>query len=239
MPVKKLIERLQAIVGLSDSDRAKLMEVPHTVRHFADGDYILHEGDEATHCAIVANGFVFRQKIVNSRAQILAVYVPGDIPDLHTLHLPKMDHDLCSAGPSTMAFVSHSHVQGLLTNSPALTHAFWRETLVDGAVFREWVANLGARDAISRTAHLFCELAARLEVVGLLHDEAFEFPFAQHTLADACGLSVVHTNRTIQTLRQRGLLEWEKRVVRLPRRAELEALAEFSSGYLHLKDVKR
>lgn len=138
-----------------------------------------------------------------------------------------------------MAFVSHAHVRALLSNSAALTHAFWRETLVDGAVFREWVANLGARDALSRTAHLLCELATRLDVVGLLRDEEFEFPFAQHTLADACGLSVVHMNRTIQTLRQRGLVEWEKRIVRLPRRAELEALAEFSSNYLHLKDFRR
>ena len=239
MSLERLIGRLQAVTGLSPIERDQLLNLPIKLKQFADGDYILREGDTATHCGAVVNGYIFRQKIVGDRSQILALYVPGDIPDLHTLHLPRMDHDLCSVGPSTVAFIPHSHLHSLLASSAPLTHVFWRETLTDGAVFREWVAALGARSALSRIAHLLCELAARLEVVGLMRNNSFEFPFTQQNMADACGLSVVHVNRMIQELRSRGLIEWEKREVMLLDRAELEAVAEFNSDYLHIDDGQR
>ncbi|RZN36218.1 Crp/Fnr family transcriptional regulator [Bradyrhizobium sp. Leo121] len=239
MPAQKLIERLQASIGLSEHDRSKLVNMPETVKTFADGEYVLREGERAFHCAVVMNGFLVGQKIVGTRNQILSVYVPGDMPDLHTLHLLRMDHDLCSAGQSTIAFVQHDFLSDLLMNSPTLTRAFWRETLVDAAVCREWVANLGSRDALSRVAHVFCELATRLEVVGLLQEDQFRLPFNQQNLADICGLSTVHINRTIQELRRGGLIEWKGRVVTLCRRKELELVAEFLPDYLHLSEAKQ
>ncbi|WP_454616611.1 Crp/Fnr family transcriptional regulator [Bradyrhizobium cenepequi] len=239
MPAQKLIERLQALIGLSEADRNKLVNMPNTVKTLADGEYVLREGDRAFHCAIVMNGFLVGQKVVRGRNQILSVYVPGDVPDLHTLHLLRMDHDVCSAGPSTIALVPHTFLSNLLMNSPTLTHAFWRETLVDAAICREWVANLGSRDALSRVAHVFCELAARLEVVGLLQNDQFRLPFTQQNLADVCGLSTVHINRTVQELRRGGLIEWKGGVVTLFRRTELARVAEFVPEYLHLSDGKR
>jgi CRP-like cAMP-binding protein len=239
MPARKLIERLQALVGLSEDDRNKLANMPNAVKTFSDNEYVLREGGRAFHCTIVITGFLCRQKIVSGRNQILSFYMPGDMPDLHTLHLPLMDHDVCSAGPSTVAFVPHAFLNNLLINSPTLTHAFWRETLVDAAIYREWVANLGARDALSRVAHVFCELAARLEIVGLLDNDQFRLPFTQQTLADACGLSTVHINRTVQELRRGGLIEWKGGVVTLLRRQKLARVADFTPEYLHLSDGKR
>jgi CRP-like cAMP-binding protein len=125
-----------------------------------------------------------------------------------------------------VAFVSHAFLNNMLMSSPSLTHAFWRDTLVDAALFREWVVNLGSRDALSKVAHVFCELAARLEVVTQKH------------LADACGLSTVHVNRTIQDLRRGGLIEWKHHVVTLLKPKELAAVAEFTPDYLHLSDGK-
>jgi CRP-like cAMP-binding protein len=238
MPSQKLIRRLQAVVGLSEDDRSKLANMPHTVKEFTDGEYIVREGDRASQCAIVMSGFVFRQKIVRARAQILSIYLGGDMPDLHTLHLPLMDHNICSAGPSTIGFVPHTYLNDILINSPSLAHALWRETLVDAAIYREWVASLGSRDALSRVGHLICELAARLEVVGLLENASFYLPFTQQNIADACGLSVVHVNRTIQDLRKRRLIELERRTLTLLRRKELEELADFTPEYLHLRDEK-
>ena len=238
MPSQKLIKRLQAVVGLSEDDRTKLANMPHTVKEFTDGEYIVREGDRASRCVIVMSGFVFRQKIVATRSQILSIYLAGDMPDLLTLYLPLMDHDICSAGPSTIGFVPHTYLNDILINSPPLAHALWRETLVDAAIYREWVASLGSREALSRVGHLICELAARLEVVGLLENASFYLPFTQQNIADACGLSVVHVNRTIQELRQRRLIEWERRTLTLLRREELEELADFKPDYLHLRDGK-
>ncbi|MGY4473436.1 helix-turn-helix domain-containing protein [Bradyrhizobium sp. USDA 3364] len=96
-----------------------------------------------------------------------------------------MDGDLGSIGMSIIALVPHSYLKDILAKSAALTHAFWRET----AIYREWIENLGSREALPRLAHLLCEIAARLELVGLLDNGRFHVPFTQQDIADACGLS--------------------------------------------------
>ena len=176
-----------------------------------------------------------RQKVVAGKNQILTFYVPGDAPDLDTLQLPVMDHDLTSVGPTTVAYISHADIRTMLEHSRGLTNAFWRETLIDAAVYRQWVANI-ARDALARMAHLICELAVRLENVGLVEDDVFRVPFTQANLADACGLSTVHVNRTLQELRHRGLIKWQGQTVTLLEREKLEKIADFQPDYLHLGD---
>jgi CRP-like cAMP-binding protein len=237
MPHRKLIARLLAVVGLSEQDQARLASMHYAIRTFSDGDFVRRQGERPVQCAVVVSGLLSRQRIVCERNQISSFYVPGDMPDLHTLHLPVMDHDLCSEGTSTVAFISHLHLRPMLMGSPGLTNALWRETLIHAAIYREWVENLGSRPALPRVAHLLCELANRLEVVGLLHDDSFGLPCTQQDFADACGLSTVHINRTIQELRRIGLIEWRGHTVSLPRRKELETVADFSPDYLHALKV--
>ena len=235
MPHQKLISRLRAVANLSEGDLNLLAQMPATVKTFADGAYILRDGDKSSHCCLLLEGFLARQKIAGDRNQILSFHVPGDIPDIQTLHLSLMDHDLTSAGRSTVAFVAHDWFSRTLDRSPSLAHVFWRETLIDAAVYREWIANIGARDAIARIAHLICEIEARLAAVGLVNAGTFNVPFTQRSLADACGLSTVHVNRTLQELRTRGLIVWEGRTVTISKRNDLESVGDFQRNYLHLK----
>lgn len=235
MPHQKLTHRLQAAIGLSEEDRALLSRIPKTMRSFSDREPIAREGDRPLHCTLLVEGFAMRQKAVAGKNQILAFYVPGDAPDLNTLQLPVMDHDLTSAGPTTVAYMSHVDIRTMMDYSRGLRNAFWRETLVDAAIYREWVANL-ARNALARIAHLTCELAVRLENVGLAEDGVFRVPFTQTNLADACGLSNVHVNRTLQELRHRGLIKWQGQTVTLLKREELEKVADFQGDYLHKGD---
>jgi CRP-like cAMP-binding protein len=232
---QKLIDRLRAVANLSAADLDLLADMPVTVKSFSDGAYILRDGDKSSHCCLLLEGFLARHKIAEDRSQILSFHVPGDIPDLQTLHLPLMDHDLTSIGRSTAGFISHDWFNRTLDRSPSLTHVFWRETLIDAAVYREWIANIGARDAIARIAHLICEIEARLAVVGLVDGNSFGVPFTQRHLADACGLSNVHVNRTLQELRTRGLIVWEGRTVTILKRDDLESVGDFQRSYLHLK----
>jgi CRP-like cAMP-binding protein len=234
---QKLIARLLAVTGLAEQDQARLRSISHTIKTFADSEAVIRQGDRPVQCAVVMSGFLSRHRVVCERNQISSFYVPGDMPDLHTLHLPVMDHDLCSVGTSTVAFIPHSHLRLMLMESPGLTNALWRETLIHAAIYRQWVENLGSRTALPRVAHLISELATRLEVVGLLDDDSFGLPCTQQDFADACGLSTVHINRTIQELRRMGLVEWRGHTVSLLRRKELETVADFSPDYLHALQV--
>ncbi|MET4219932.1 CRP-like cAMP-binding protein [Bradyrhizobium sp. LB14.3] len=233
MPHQKLIARLRAVVGLSEQDQLRLTRIPYRVKSLGDREYVLRQGDKPGVCIVVMSGLLSRQRVVNARNQISSFYIAGDMPDLPTLHLPVADCDLCSVGSSTIASIPHSYLRKTMTESPALTHAFWRETLIHAAIYREWVENLGSRQALGRVAHLLCELITRMGFVGLADNGSFRLPLTQQDVADACGLSIVHVNRTIQELRREGLIEWQNQTVTPLRPQKLMDVAEFSAEYLH------
>jgi len=233
MPHQHLIKRLLAVSSLSEAEQRALVRLPYAVRNLADGETVVHQGERPRGCTVLMRGFLSRQRVISERNQISAFYVPGDVPDLHCLHLPTMDHDLCSTGPSIIASVSHGELRQVLRDFPGLTYALWGETVVQAAIYREWVENLGARAALPRVAHLLCELSTRLQKVGMAENGKMLLPFTQADLADACGLSTVHINRTIQELRRRRLIDWQGQTLELLQRAELEFIAEFDEEYLH------
>ncbi|MCA1410372.1 Crp/Fnr family transcriptional regulator [Bradyrhizobium sp. NBAIM20] len=232
MPHSKFIARLQAIEGLSEDERRQIAGLPSTLRQVADGEIVLRQGEAATRCVFVVSGFLYQSRIVGDRSQTLAFHVPGDMPCLHTLLLSPMDADLVGLGPTIVGTVAHSQLRQLLDSSIHLTRVFWRETLIDAAISRQWIARLGAQTALPKVAHLICELAARLEIVGLVKRNCFQMPMTQRHVADACGLSIVHVNRTIQELRHRRLIAWDGSEIELLQPDELRRLADFRPDYL-------
>ena len=93
-----------------------------------------------------------------------------------------------------------------MRSHPRLSDLLWRDTLIDAAIFRQWMVGLGRRDAYGRIAHLLCELLVRLRAVELVEDHAFTLPVTQAELGDAFGLSTVHVNRVLQDLRRDSLI---------------------------------
>ncbi len=113
--------------------------------------------------------------------------------------------------------------------------AFWRETLIDAAIFRSWMLSLGQREAYSRVAQLLCELLVRLKAVGLAHDHACDLPITQAELGDALGISTVHVNRILQQLRAKGLIETKGIRLIVPDWEKLTKIGDFNPTYLHLE----
>jgi CRP-like cAMP-binding protein len=127
-----------------------------------------------------------------------------------------MDHSLGTITPNRVAFIAHEPLRKLIRQQPGIAERLWRETLIDASVFREWITNVGSRDAYTRIAHVICEMYVRLHAVGLTNGTTFQFPITQTELADATGLSTVHVNRSIQQIRADGLIVWERGVCTIP-----------------------
>jgi CRP-like cAMP-binding protein len=108
-------------------------------------------------------------------------------------------------------------------------------TLVDEAVLRQWVVNVGRRDAHSRIAHILCELHARMSMVGLVDADRLALPLTQTDLADATGLTAVHINRTLQRLRKEGLIEVGSGMLKIMDVSALKEAGGFDDAYLHIK----
>src|SRR5439155_22344465 len=116
------------------------------------------------------------------------------------------DHNVQALGGCTVAAIAKEELIDLMDRRPTIRHAIWIDSLIDSSVFREWVVNLGRRDAKERIAHLLCELAARLASSGVVDGAIYDFPLTQEQIGDATGLTAVHTNRTLQSLRRDGLI---------------------------------
>ncbi|MFC5555985.1 Crp/Fnr family transcriptional regulator, partial [Methylobacterium iners] len=157
---------------------------------------------------------------------------------LNVFILDQMDHNIGTISACQVVDIPRSAIDEITAKHPRITRAFWWCALVDEAVLREWLVNLGAREASQRLAHLLCELLARLEVVGRVTENTFAFPFTQTDLADTMGLSNVHVNRTLRELREEGLLTLKHRVVTLLDVERLKAYCGFTPNYLHLKNAR-
>ena len=145
-----------------------------------------------------------------------------------------MDHSLSAVTNVTAASITHEALRDLLERHPHLNAAFWRDTLVDAAIFREWVANDGRRAAYQRLAHTFCELYLKQAAVDLAHDYRCPMPMTQVDLADATGLTSVHINRTLRDLRRDKLIDLRSRILVIHDWTRLVEAAEFDPRYLQL-----
>ena len=231
-----LLWKLDSIATLSDEEKQALLDLPLTVKVFEADSDIVRDGDHPSECCLLLSGFVCRYKVLpDGRRQILGFYIPGDIPDLQSLHLNVMDHSIGTLVTSSIALLPHESLRRCLEEHPGLAAAFWRDTLIDAAMFREWMIGLGRRSAYQRIAHLLCELQMRLKAVGLAGEKGYDLPVTQNELADALGLSTVHVNRVLQDLRGEGLIVLRGRALHVPDWESLQAAGEFDPAYLHLR----
>ena len=174
------------VIGVSDDERRAITALPIMVRELkADAD-IVRDHDRPSQCCAILEGFSCRDKVLpEGRRQIMSFHIPGDIPDFQSLHLEIMDHSLATVVPSKVAFIPHEAVRTFLRAHSRIADVFWRETLIDAAVFREWVVNVGRRDDYARIAHVLCEIYMRLRAVGLVDGQAYQLPITQAELGDA------------------------------------------------------
>lgn len=234
MPSEMMIRRLRVNSHISGDDASALRALPNLIREVPEETVFVHEGDRPSQCCVIMSGFAFRSKVTeDGKRQILSFHPAGDMPDLHSLYLERMDHDLTTLSAARLAFIEHRHINKLIEARPTIGRALWRETLVDGAIFRQWIVNLGTRSASARMAHLVAELRQRLSAVGLTVDDEFEFPITQAELAEALGISAVHVNRVIQSFRTAGVLDISRNRVRLKDIERLVEIGGFNELYLH------
>jgi CRP-like cAMP-binding protein len=200
-------------------------------------DYIVRQGDRAEFSCALLSGFCVRQKIVGSgQRQILAIQMKGEMVDLQNSMLGVADHSVQMLTAGKIAQIPREEVQRVAYERPAVGQAMWIDTLVDGAIFREWITNVGRRDAKTRLAHLFCEFSLRLKLAGLGDQTGYELPMTQEQLADATGLTPVHVNRTIKQLEAEGLISRSSaRSLAVGDWPKLADVGDFQSAYMHLR----
>jgi CRP-like cAMP-binding protein len=228
-----LIRNLEQFGPLGDAEKQALKAATTTVRPFRSDQDLVTDGERPHDCKLILEGFACRYKLLeDGRRQILSFHIPGDVVDLEGLLCGEMDHSIGTLSHGRMAVVPHAVMLDLTETYPRIARALWRTTLLDAAVFRQWLVGIGRRSAHARIAHLLCEMRLRLDAVGLSRNGSYDLPVTQIELADALGLSAVHVNRTLQALRSEGLITLQGGKVTIEDWDGLQAAGEFDATYL-------
>ena len=233
--LQPMLDKLRLWQKLDAADRQAVLALPHLTRTIDAGQVLVWDGDRPSNVCLMLSGFAFRHKIAgNGLRQILSFHMRGDVIDLHNAVLRVADHNIQMLTDGEVAMIPLEAILELMAARPRLAAALWYETLVDGSIFREWILNVGRRDARTRIAHLLCELALRQEQAGLGDRLAYRMPMTQDQLADATGLTAVHVNRMLKALDLDGLIRRDQRHVTITDWIALARAGDFSGHYLHV-----
>lgn len=217
------------------------MGLPHVVVSKPAGAYLIEEGTPTKHFYALLDGFAYRSKSLrDGSVQIVSFHMPGDMFDLRLLLGSEIDTDVITLGPATVAEIPLSALRELKSQSTAITDALWQDTLLDSAIYREWVINVGQRDARGRIAHMLAEFAQRLEAAIPGASQAFTVPMTQQHISAATGLSPVHVNRVIKRLALDGIFAKRGGRLVVEDRNALKQAGGFDPGYLGpLREIAR
>jgi CRP-like cAMP-binding protein len=226
--------KLERRAPLSVAGREAILALPARRKAYSTYQDIVSEGSRPTRCCLVESGLVSRYKTLrNGSRQILSFHIPGDMIDLSAALVVVADHGIRTHSPTIIITVDQRDVLQVAADFPEVGRAFWFDTLVDAAIFREWTVNVGRRNARERTAHLLLEFAYRFKAANMTSGDSFELPVSQADLADALGITSVHLNRTLQWLRRERYIRTHSKTISIENWEEMVQLAGFTSAYLH------
>lgn len=232
----RLVARLGLRSPLSADDIAAVRQLRCRLRSAPIGDTLVREGEPPSRCAFILSGYAYRQKLTRSGdREIVAVLLPGDLIDLQNVFFAASDHDVVALTGLSLAELDLAELRALALARPGIARALWIDGQVEASIAREWLLNLGRRDARTRLAHLLCEFHARLRFGGAEASAPYELPMTQEQFGDTLGLTPVHINRMFQQLERDGLITRERRMMRVLDWEALKGAGQFNERYLHMQ----
>jgi CRP-like cAMP-binding protein len=235
MPIS-FARKLAHFIELSEPELETLRSMPAKFRHVPGRTDIVADNTWPSELSLITQGFACRYKMLGKDTrQIMAFLIPGDICDLRALLTGRMDHAVAALNDCQVATIPRETIFNAIEKYPRIELALWRDTMLDAALYRQWLINLGRREAHQRIAHLLCEIWTRLEAIGQAEGTTYEFPITQSDLADAMGLSLVHINKRLKRLREDDLVTFRANKVQVHDWARLRSVAGFDPAYLQLR----
>lgn len=234
--IQLLLRNLGRRDVVSDDEAAMLAALTQRRVDYPKGAEMIAEQSRPDASCLLQAGLAARAvSRANGTRQLTALHVAGDFVDLHGMLLKEMDHSVVAMSPCTVVFVPHRELRVLTETAPHLTRLLWMSTTIDAAIQRRMTALIGRHTPVERLGHLLCEIYLRLEAVGEAAEGTFPFPITQTELADLLGLSVVHTNRTVQDLRATKLVTWDHHTITVADFPRLMKMVGFDDNYLNLR----
>ncbi len=191
------------------------------------GSEIIHPGQENAEIFTLFSGWAYRYRsLPDGRKQILNFLLPGDLIGLQSAMFQASAYGVEALTEVELCLLPRRRVWNLFETRPELAfEVAWlgsrEESLVD-----ENLMSVGCRTALERIAALLVGLYKRADALGMVKERGFVFPINQQHIADALGLSLVHTNKTMARLRRMGLFHFSGGVLYLDNPRAVERVAQ-------------
>jgi CRP-like cAMP-binding protein len=233
-----LVDKLIRHTPLSSEDCTALNALPYRLATFKAGSYLTQSGSETQHCCVILSGFAFGSRVTGTgNRQIVSIYMQGDLANYATSVMPLADYSTRTLGHADVAYIPHHALLTLAAEQPAIGRALWRDSSIETSIAREWMVNLGRRDARQRVSHFICEMAYRQREAGLTDGNHILWPMTQEQVADVVGLTDVHVNRTLKGLREENPISTGKKKLFIMKSDDLQNAGDFRSSYLHRESL--
>ncbi len=231
------IDRVQAESRLDQGTLEALRSLCLQPKKAAAKQQIVADGVRTGNLHILLSGWASRcRDFASGRRQITALVLPGDICDIENLYIETPDQSVEALTPCEFATIPRLQLKELMQRDAGLKEAVGRLAALENIMQRERNASLGQRQALERTAHLLCELRARLEANGDVDGSSCRVPLTQVQLGEVLGLTSIHVNRVLKVLRARDLVDKRRDCLTILDWRKLTSLAGFSAAYLHVDD---
>lgn len=222
---------LSAHSELSADDQHAILSVPMTMRSFGSGEVISGEGRAVSTCAILDRGFAVRQKLTGLGDRlIVSIYGPGDALNFQDVFLEDPDSDIVATEDCVVSIVAASAIKLLSVERPAVARSLLVSAYIEVSIAREWMLNIGRRDAKARLAFFLCEYLTCIRGNSDLIGKNYEMGLSQEQIADCIGLTAVHVNRTFKALCSENIIKQRGRYISVPNMGSLERAGDYGRG---------
>jgi CRP-like cAMP-binding protein len=231
--IQSMTAKLSRYILLDSADQVALSSLPCRLSKADAGRYLVRDGDKPSEMSVVLKGFAFGSRRTGDGTRLIfAIYMRGDFINLETAVAVTADYSIQALTKVDIGSTPYDAVLDLAARHPAIGRAFWCDTLADALIAREWMVSLGRRTARQRVSHFICEMGYRQQEAGLGDGRQLLWPFTQEQIADVVGLTSVHVNRTIQSLRVANLISTGRKVISIIDREALRCVGDFHPEYL-------
>ncbi|MGV1758173.1 Crp/Fnr family transcriptional regulator [Rhizobium sp. P44RR-XXIV] len=192
------------------------------------GATIFLEGAHSAHLFTILSGWGFRYKTLeDGRRQILNYVMPGDLIGLQGSIMGEMQHSTEALSPITLCVFERAELMTLYNSHASLAFDVTWIAAQEERILDEHLLSIGRRSAVERAAYLIAYLHQRASALRLF-DGSKVIPITQQHVADTLGLSVVHTNKTLKKLAERGLIAWQERGCKVLDGEKLAEIADWN-----------
>jgi len=203
------LRRKPTFVQMDDDEVAAMQKFKVGELVVDPGTPILLEGSNSPQLYTVLHGMGLRSKLLsNGERQVINFVFPGDFLGLQAGLMGEMGHSVEATTKLTLCVFDRSGLWNYIKARPE--HGFELAWLaaVEERLTGDALTTVGQRTAIQALAWAFVKMYLRAKSSGLADNGRMRLPFRQQDLADALGLSLVHTNKTIGILKSQQLIGW-------------------------------